>query len=151
MDGGGACRERNSPPEILSDRLTGATNWERSVPAWLTAFKVIPWADVIAAAPTVARGAKKLWNAVRQRGVEEQDGPAPDSMEGRLRALEAEIRDLRKELADSTELIHSLAQQNERLVEAINILRVRTRALLFACAAAFLLLLATFAATFWWT
>lgn len=120
------------------------------MPAWLTAFKVIPWADVIAAAPVVARGAKKLWNAVRQRSVEGHDGPAPDSTEGRLRALEAEIRELRKELADTTELIHSLAQQNQRLVEAVNVLRVRTRALLFAGAAAFLLLLAAFAATFLW-
>ena len=34
---------------------------------WLTAFKVIPWGDVIAAAPTVARGAKKLWDSIREQ------------------------------------------------------------------------------------
>lgn len=119
------------------------------MPGWITAFKVIPWADVIAAAPTVARGAKKLWNAVRERGAGEGGEPEPTSMEGRLRALEAEVRDLRKELADSTELINSLAQQNERLVEAVNLLRIRTRVLLFACAAALLLLAALAAILLW--
>lgn len=144
-----ARRERNPLPEILSYRLTEATSRERPVPGWITAFKVIPWADVIAAAPTVARGAKKLWDAVRERGVEERGEPAPDSTEGKLRALEAEVRDLRKELADSMELINSLAQQNERLVEAVNLLRIRTRALLFACAAALLLLAALATLLLW--
>lgn len=107
---------------------------------WITAFKVIPWADVIAAAPTVARGAKKLWTAVRERGAETEPAPAPDSPEGRLQALETQVQDLRREIAASSELINSLAEHNERLIEAIGILRIRTRALLIACLVAFLLL-----------
>ena len=109
---------------------------------WLTAFKVIPWGDVIAAAPTVARGAKKLWDSIRDQPAGTAVGPAPDSPEGRVRALESQLVDMRKELAASTELINSLAQQNQRLVEAVGILRVRTRALLFAVAIAFVLLVA---------
>jgi hypothetical protein len=112
------------------------------VAAWLTAFKVIPWADVIAAAPTVARGAKKLWDSVRDQPPDLKAGPAPGSPEGRLQALESQLVDLRKELAASSELINSLAEQNTRLVEAIGILRIRTRALLVACAVAYLLLVA---------
>lgn len=109
---------------------------------WLTAFKVIPWGDVIAAAPTVARGAKKLWETIREQPAATASGPAPDSPEGRVRALESQLADMRRELAASMELINSLAQQNERLVEAVGILRVRTRALLFATVIAFVLLVA---------
>ena len=29
---------------------------------WLTLLKVVPWSDVIANAPKVADGARKLWN-----------------------------------------------------------------------------------------
>ncbi|MCZ7654862.1 MAG: hypothetical protein M5R42_12135 [Rhodocyclaceae bacterium] len=42
---------------------------------WLTVFKAIPWSDVVAAAPTVVKGARKLVDAVRKRGGE---GEAPD-------------------------------------------------------------------------
>jgi len=107
--------------------------------AWLTAFKVIPWADVIAAAPTVARGAKKLWHSVRDQPPDSKTGPMPGGPEGRLEALESQLDDLRKELAASSELISSLAEQNARLVEAVGILRVRTRTLLVATAIAFVL------------
>jgi hypothetical protein len=111
------------------------------VAGWLTAFKVIPWADVIAAAPTVARGAKKLWDSVRDTAPA-AGGPPPGSPEGRLQALEGQLVDLRRELAVSSELINSLAEQNARLVEAIGILRVRTRALLAAVVIALTLLVA---------
>jgi hypothetical protein len=97
---------------------------------------------VIAAAPTVARGARKLWDSIRDQPVTSATGPGPDSPEGRARALESQLAEVRKELAASTELINSLAQQNQRLVEAVGILRVRTRALLFANAIAFALIVA---------
>ena len=107
---------------------------------WLTAFKVIPWGDVIAAAPTVARGARKLWDSIREKPAGPASGPAPDSPEGRVRTLELQLTDMRNELAASTELINSLAQQNQRLVEAVGILRVRTRTLLFATVISFALI-----------
>jgi len=34
---------------------------------WITAFKVIPWGDLIAAAPTVVKGARQLWATVRKQ------------------------------------------------------------------------------------
>lgn len=108
--------------------------------AWITAFKVIPWADVIAAAPTVARGAKKLWAAVKNRGSEGPEENRPRGTEERLQALEAQLEELRKELVASSELVDSLAAQNARLVEAVGILRLRTRVLLWACGIAFALL-----------
>lgn len=113
--------------------------------AWLTAFKVIPWSDVIAAAPTVARGAKKLWDSVRDQPPGAKTRPA-DGPEGRLNDLEAQLAALRQELAASSELIKTLAEQNARLVEVIGILRIRTRALLVATVIAFALLVALGAA-----
>ena len=35
------------------------------------ALKIIPWSDVVAAAPTVVRGAQQLWSKVRH------DAPVP--------------------------------------------------------------------------
>lgn len=105
--------------------------------SWLTAFKAIPWGDVIAAAPAVAQGAKKLWGAVGKGDAGSAAGAAPGSLaadaEERLRTLEAQIAGLQRESAASSELIKSLAEQNSRLVDAIEILRVRTRALLALC------------------
>lgn len=109
---------------------------------WLTAFKVIPWADVIAAAPTVVRGAKKLWDTARKPSPDAAGAAAPGSPEARVELLERQGADLRRELAATSELLNSLAEQNARLVEAVGILRVRTRALLVVCAAAYVLLFA---------
>lgn len=110
--------------------------------SWLTAFKAIPWGDVIAAAPTVAQGAKKLWGAVGRgdAGSAAAPGSLPADAEGRLRTLEAQIAGLQRENAASSELIKSLAEQNSRLVDAVEILRVRTRVLLALCLALAVLL-----------
>lgn len=103
--------------------------------SWLTAFKAIPWGDVIAAAPTVAQGAKKLWGAVGKgdAGSAVAPGSLSADAEERLRTLEAQIAGLQRDNAASSELIKSLAEQNSRLVDAVEILRVRTRALLALC------------------
>jgi hypothetical protein len=97
---------------------------------WITAFKVIPWADLIAAAPTVVKGAQKLWAAVRKQDAPPVAGQAPEAGQ---RALEAQVEELRKELAAASELVTRLAEQNGRLVEAVDVLRVRTRLLLVVC------------------
>jgi hypothetical protein len=112
------------------------------MPIWLTALKVIPWGDVVAAAPTVARSARELWRGVRGPA----DAPtgavaAPavpmrdDALESialRVASLEERLRALNDEAAASAEVVSSLAEQNQRLVEAVAILRARTRLLLVA-------------------
>jgi hypothetical protein len=113
----------------------------------MTAFKVIPWADVVSAAPTVVKGAKKLWSSVK---TEEADAPpqeeraaqsaTPESevlsaLDGRLHMLDRRIGTLGKEVVASSELISSLAEQNSRLVAAVEILRLRTRVLMLWCMA----------------
>lgn len=93
---------------------------------WITAFKVIPWAGLIAAAPSVVKGARELWTAVRNREAPRADGQGPEAGH---RALEAQVEELRQDLAAASEVITKLAEYNSRLVEAIEVLRMRTRAL----------------------
>ena len=90
------------------------------MPGWITAFKLIPWATVLAAAPAVVSGARKLWDARREKG---QALPRDE-----------QIAELRKELTAASELVTRLAEQNQRLVESVEILRARTRVLLVVSA-----------------
>lgn len=88
---------------------------------WLTAAKAIPWTDVIAAAPGIARGARELWKRVKTR---DDAQAAPDTViddpVARLAALEHSVADLNQEAALRSELIAQLAEQNERLVAALD-------------------------------
>lgn len=94
---------------------------------WITAFKVIPWGELIAAAPTVVKGARQLWATVRKHEAPQVAGQGPEAGQ---RALEAQIDELRKELTAASELVTRLAEQNSRLIEAVEVLRMRTRVLL---------------------
>lgn len=87
--------------------------------SWLTALKLIPWRDVVENAPTVLRTAKKLWDKQ----------PPPDT------SLQQEVASLREEARRAAAVIESLAEQNTRLVQAVDILRVRTRLLVYALGA----------------
>lgn|SRR5512145_955895 len=95
---------------------------------WLTAFKVIPWGQVVQNAPTVLRGAKKLWGMVGNNAAHPHQAVEPSR-------LEHEVVELKQEVAKAAEVITSLAEQNGRLVEVVEILRVRTRVLTVAIAA----------------
>lgn len=99
--------------------------------SWLTALKVIPWADVIEAAPHVLKGARSLLARTRgdaSAGTAPADDRSPEALTERVARLEAEQ-------AASAELIRSLAEQNAKLVAATGVLRVRTRMLLWTSAA----------------
>ena len=102
------------------------------MPGWTTAFKVIPWLDLVAAAPAVVQGARRLWATVKKQEAPVAEGQDPLAAQ---RALETQIAELRQELTAASELVTNLAEQNGRLVEAIAILRVRTRVLLVFAAA----------------
>lgn len=111
----------------------------------ITAFKIIPWADVLTAAPAIVQGAEKLWDTLTRKSgqprrghdqTEEKNAVHPESLaavEARVRSLEALAAELHKEVQLSSELIKSLAQQNVQLVQAVDILRIRTRLLLGFC------------------
>jgi hypothetical protein len=110
---------------------------------WLVALKVIPWGDVIEHAPKVLNAARKLMD--RQKAP-----PAGTTAPTPLDLGEAtpSIGELKNRLIEARQLIDQqaalqeqmartlteLAEQNARLVGAVDVLRKRTRLLLWAVA-----------------
>src|SRR5690606_15846847 len=84
---------------------------------WIFALKAVPWADVVQAAPSIVKGARKLFNNARSSepppvGPEEfHPGADGGSTHARLRALEVAVRNLDAEQDSTAELIRSLAEQ----------------------------------------
>ena len=106
---------------------------------WLTALKVIPWKDVVEAAPAVLAAAKGL--------RKDKTPPSPPPATSPLTADEA-TRRLQQQLADQEQRLQALqttvselAEQNLRLVAAVDVLRMRSRWLMAGCALALLLTL----------
>jgi len=103
--------------------------------SWFAAFKVIPWANVVYNAPAVLRAAKKFWDVVSRSGPQVEQRPDSrhsetiSALEARLFSLEQETAQLREQSIIAAELLSALAEQNMRLVEAIELLRLRTRIL----------------------
>ena len=111
---------------------------------WLTALKVIPWGDVIEHAPKVLNAARKLMD--RQPA---NKAPVPPSPPMDPAAEPPSMGELRNRLIEARQLIDQqtalqqqlaqtvtdLAEQNARLVDAVDKLRVRTRLMLGATVA----------------
>ncbi|WHZ10932.1 MAG: hypothetical protein OJF60_001371 [Burkholderiaceae bacterium] len=102
--------------------------------SWLTALKMVPWADVIGAAPTVVDGARKLWSSVAKKPSPPalQSDPAdanPGALEARIAALEATVGSLHQQMIESSKLIQTLAEQNAQLIARIEMLRRRMQRL----------------------
>lgn len=103
---------------------------------WIAAFKLIPWADVAAATPGIAKSAKGLWSRTKKFGAKHAaagndlaDQPIDGSVAS-INRLVVRINELEEEQRSASDLINALAEQNAQLVAAVSVLRVRTRALL---------------------
>lgn len=97
---------------------------------WSTLVKAIPWSDVIAKAPDLAQGARKLWQKAagqRQGGVEAPPGASDGDT--RLAGLEARLAELGARQQEITELLAALATQNAELVATADTLRRQLRRL----------------------
>jgi len=107
---------------------------------WLAALKIIPWKDVIAATPQVVKGAQKLYDSVKNNPKKTEPPVSseeierlhhdPQALRNHVQALHDRLGRLEQEQRTSAELIRDLAEHNERLVAAVDTLRVRTRLLL---------------------
>ena len=103
---------------------------------WLFALKAVPWTDLVQAAPHLVKGARRLFNSARSSeppppgGADEAFGAEGVPVQERLRRIEAALQGLDAEQDSSAELIRSLAEQNARVVDAIEALRARLRVLL---------------------
>ena len=111
---------------------------------WLIALKVIPWGDVIEHAPKVLGAARKMLER-------QQDKPAPGSvpppvdtghtsapsvgqLTRQLAAAQQQIDQQVQAHVELTQTVAELAEQNARLVSAVEVLRVRARLLLWTAA-----------------
>lgn len=102
---------------------------------WLTALKVIPWGDVIEHAPKVLKGARRLLDRQKPLGGAPPFDPAgdtaapasPEALQARCQALEQAQRQAEADLAQLTATVAELAEHNARLVQAVDLLRWRTR------------------------
>ncbi len=112
--------------------------------SWLKAIQSVPWSDVINNAPKVAEGAKGLWDRVAKKaGIDAAaDSVAPTQditpptelgqVYADLMLLNKRQKQLELQLVSATELINSLAQQNQNLVQRLDRLQSRMRWLLTA-------------------
>jgi len=101
---------------------------------WLFALKAVPWTDLVQHAPTIVRGARKLYTTVRGGASPSADSrsaaaPTGTGADTRIAGLEARLAQIAAEQKASAELIRHLAEQNARMIEAIGIMRARARVL----------------------
>ena len=109
---------------------------------WLMALKVIPWGDVIEHAPSVLKAARKLMDRQPpgQTGTSATTTPVSavptlGELKNALIAAQGQIERQAQTQRELTETLAELAEQNARLVSAVEILRLRTRVLIWGGAA----------------
>jgi len=109
---------------------------------WLMALKAVPWGDVIEHAPSVLKAARKLMD--RQSPGQEGSAatqtavsavPSLGELKNALIAAQGQIDRQAQAQRELAETLAELAEQNARLVSAVQVLRLRTRVLMWAGAA----------------
>lgn len=102
---------------------------------WMTALKVIPWGDVIEATPGIVKGARKIFTRAQQAEDPVAHAAAAPSgdLPARVAQLESSLTQMAEQQKASAQLIETLAEQNARIIDAVEILRMRTRLLSGAC------------------
>ena len=92
----------------------------------ITALKVVPWGDVIAAAPAIVKGARKVFT--RTEAEAQPPAPPPGTpLDERLRLLEARVLEMADREQAQAKVLEALAEQNAAVVSAIGVLRARAR------------------------
>ncbi|MEG2049493.1 MAG: hypothetical protein RR855_19570 [Comamonas sp.] len=113
---------------------------------WVSALKLVPWGDVIQAAPHVLKAAKGLLNKSPAEGgdgdVEAPSAPAgiapPAQNAGELALqhvaqLEARVTQLAQAQHASAQLIQQMAEQQSQIVQTVGLLRTGATRLAWAC------------------
>ena len=105
--------------------------------AWLKVLKAVPWSEVIAAAPQVANGARKLWDTVGRKGgppagIDDVGmAPMPRGEDGmallaaHIEQQDATIAQMHGQLREASKLIAELADQNAQLIARMEAARGR--------------------------
>ena len=123
---------------------------------WLMALKVIPWGDVIEHAPSVLKAARKLMDRQPPQSPGHAGTPATTTpvsavpslgeLKNALIAAQGQIERQAQTQRELTETLAELAEQNARLVSAVEMLRLRTRVLVWGGVA----VLVWLAVLTWW-
>ena len=98
----------------------------------ITVLSNIPWGQVVEAAPKVADGAAKLWDAVTRKKPDQEaqvtaaafaDAAQSEAeiFKKRVAVLEEHVVSLQEQMGASTGLIKALAEQNAQLVAKIEL------------------------------
>ncbi len=112
------------------------------VVTWVSLLKTVPWTEVIANAPAITDGAKKLWNTVarksapggaseaqpasaRPAGAAASPADAEAQLQARLDAVNGAVAELQGQMLASTELLKALADQNTELIARVEVHRRR--------------------------
>ena len=108
---------------------------------WSTLIKVIPWTELVTAAPKIVEQARKIAAAARRSRAEAEPAPDPqaavqpapvDTLETRVSRVETQLVAMAEEEISSTELLKSLADQNAQIVLALQGMNTRVRRLTIA-------------------
>ena len=113
---------------------------------WVSALKLVPWGDVIQAAPHVLKAAKGLLNKSPAEGggdaAEAPGAPAgiapPAQNAGELALqhvaqLEARVAQLEQAQHASAQLIQQMAEQQSQIVQTVGLLRTGATRLAWSC------------------
>jgi len=111
---------------------------------WINALRVIPWKDVLEAAPGMVKGAKRLFTAGKEETNSQPmanssstmvsfDAEGLANLDNRVHHLQSKLIELNSDHISSAKLIKSLAEQNAQVVNAIKVLQVRIKMLIYVC------------------
>ena len=103
---------------------------------WITVLKIIPWKDVLENAPHIAKAAKNLYAGRKDNtssGTVDSSVPTSDSEN--KKNMNFHLHEIEREVSDLNSVVRSLAKQNVRIVEAIEVLRIRSKVLILLCIA----------------
>ena len=114
--------------------------------SWVTALKMVPWADVIQAAPTVLKAAKGLMKKSPEQELEEAAHAAfPEHRASALASnagelalqqvaqLEARIQQLEASQHATHQVLEKMAEQQAQIVKTVGLLRTGATRLAWAC------------------
>jgi len=116
--------------------------------AWLKVLKAVPWSEVIAAAPQVANGARRLWDTVGRKGgpqagiddVAMTPMPAGEDnmalLAAHIEQQDATIAQMHGQLREASKLIAELADQNAQLIAKMEAARGKIQVVGLIAAAA---------------
>ena len=117
--------------------------------SWVAALKLVPWADVIQAAPTVLKAAKGLMNktphdehipyaAPDTPSTANATAPADNAGELALQYiahLETRLEQMEAAQRASAQVLEKMAEQQAQIVQTVGLLRTGATRLAWACGA----------------